>query len=109
MYYGLYILLVNCLGGTLAYASHCMLDISDNNRPIAGFINICPSVRYFDVSWHCISTTVVDSYSKWEVHINACTNVFEVSFIISINDLTQLIKRWLIVTGGFCCSIIVTS
>ena len=38
-----------CSGGTLAYASHCMLDSSDNNRPIAGFINICPSVRYYVV------------------------------------------------------------
>ena len=36
--------LVSCFSGALAYASYCMLDISDNNRPVAGHINICPSV-----------------------------------------------------------------
>ena len=46
MYVYLYIV---CFGGILAYASHCMLDSSDYNRPVAGYINICPSVRYFDV------------------------------------------------------------
>jgi len=37
-------LLGTCNRGTLAYASHCMLDMSDNYRPVAGYINICPSV-----------------------------------------------------------------
>jgi len=40
----IYILIDDCSGGTLAYASTCMLDSSDNNRPVAGYINICPSV-----------------------------------------------------------------
>ena len=44
----MYLILAGCSGGTLAYASYCMLDISDNNRPIAGHINICPSVRYYN-------------------------------------------------------------
>ena len=38
-------ILADCAGGTLAYASACMLDVNDNNRPVAGYINICPSVR----------------------------------------------------------------
>ena len=50
--YIIYLLLGHCSGGTLAYASHCMLDSSDNNRPIAGFINICPSVRFYMVFYH---------------------------------------------------------
>ena len=62
MYVATCILLGNCRSSTLAYASYCMLDIGDNNRPIAGYINICPSVRYFDVSWYCISTNAVDAY-----------------------------------------------
>lgn len=33
----------DCAGGTLAYASACMLDVNDNNRPVAGYINVCPS------------------------------------------------------------------
>ncbi|XP_065915873.1 leishmanolysin-like peptidase isoform X1 [Dysidea avara] len=32
----------NCDEGTLAYASHCMIDTSGNNRPVAGYINVCP-------------------------------------------------------------------
>ena len=38
------VLLANCDEGTLAYASHCMIDTSSNNRPVAGYINICPLV-----------------------------------------------------------------
>ena len=37
-----YILTEYCGGGTLAYASSCFLD-ADNNRPLAGFTNICPT------------------------------------------------------------------
>ena len=36
----------SCSGGTLAYASHCMLDMGDNYRPVAGYTNICPSVSW---------------------------------------------------------------
>jgi len=36
---------VDCDEGTLAYASHCMIDISGKNRPVAGYINLCPLVR----------------------------------------------------------------
>ena len=32
-------------GGAIAHASFCMLDMNDNNRPVAGHINICPQVR----------------------------------------------------------------
>ena len=39
------VLLANCDEGTLAYASHCMIDTSGNNRPVAGYINVCPLVR----------------------------------------------------------------
>ena len=39
--------LVDCSSSTLAYASYCMLDISDNSRPVAGYINICPLVRFY--------------------------------------------------------------
>ena len=35
-----------CYLGTLAYASHCMLDVSDN-RPVAGYITICLAVRCY--------------------------------------------------------------
>ena len=41
----MYTITANCNRGALAYASQCMLDVSDNNRPVAGYINICPSVR----------------------------------------------------------------
>ena len=34
-----------CVEDVLAFASHCVMDKSDNNRPVAGFINICPLVR----------------------------------------------------------------
>ena len=37
---------VGCSGSTLAFASHCVLDSSDNNRPVVGFMNICPLVSY---------------------------------------------------------------
>ena len=36
---------VDCDEGTLAYASHCMIDVSGKNRPVAGHINLCPLVR----------------------------------------------------------------
>ena len=49
--------IVNCFGGTLAYASNCMLDISDNNRPVAGYINICPSVSIL-----CKTKNIMISY-----------------------------------------------
>jgi len=28
----------------MAHASHCVLDSSDHNRPVVGYVNICPSV-----------------------------------------------------------------
>ena len=35
----------HCIGTKiLAYASHCKLDTSNNNRPIAGQIHLCPSL-----------------------------------------------------------------
>ena len=37
------ILIENCDGGTLAYASFCFVD-DVNYRPLAGFTNICPQV-----------------------------------------------------------------
>ncbi|XP_065916685.1 uncharacterized protein [Dysidea avara] len=33
-----------CRAGSLAHASYCVLDSSDNNRPVVGHINICPSL-----------------------------------------------------------------
>ena len=39
-----YAILGRC-GRARAYASHCLLDSSDNNRPVMGYINICPAVR----------------------------------------------------------------
>ena len=36
----------HCSTGAFSYASHCMLDMSDNYRPVAGYINICPEVSY---------------------------------------------------------------
>ncbi|XP_065916878.1 uncharacterized protein [Dysidea avara] len=33
----------SCLFGALAHASYCVLDSSDNNRPVVGCINMCPS------------------------------------------------------------------
>ena len=50
-YYHNCIHIVTCSGGTLAYASYCMLDISDNNRPVAGYINICPSVSCYAINY----------------------------------------------------------
>ena len=43
----------SCYLGTLAYASHCMLDVSDNNRPMVGYITMCLSVRYYYYICHC--------------------------------------------------------
>ena len=34
---------VDCLDGTLAYASSCYYD-DVNNRPLVGYTNICPQV-----------------------------------------------------------------
>ena len=39
-----------CSRGPLAYASHCMLDMGDNYRPVAGYTNICPLVSLL---MHC--------------------------------------------------------
>ena len=39
-----YFLLASCTFDSLAHASHCVLDSSDNNRPVVGHINICPTV-----------------------------------------------------------------
>ena len=36
-----------CSDSAIAYASHCALDTSNGNRPIAGVINICPKVRLY--------------------------------------------------------------
>ena len=44
-----YFYIVGCSGSTLAFASHCVLDSSDNNRPVVGFMNICPLVSYLHV------------------------------------------------------------
>ena len=44
IYIHIHISIANCHRGTLAYASTCMVDVSDNNRPVAGYINICPAV-----------------------------------------------------------------
>ena len=38
--------MIACGSDTIAYASHCVLDSSNDNRPIAGVINICPKVSY---------------------------------------------------------------
>ena len=51
-----FILLEFCTGNVLAFASTCMLDVSDNNRPVAGFINICPLVREYI---HTLSTVYI--------------------------------------------------
>ena len=49
----LVLIIGDCSGGTLAYASTCMLDSNDNYRPVAGYINICPSVSYLFKHAHC--------------------------------------------------------
>ena len=36
----------DCEGGTLAYAFACLHD-DNNNRPLAGYTNICPAVCCF--------------------------------------------------------------
>ena len=51
-----------CGAGALAYASTCMVDVSGNGRPVAGYINICPLVR-LQTTIHsivCITYTLLD-------------------------------------------------
>ena len=52
---------VPCWFGILAYASHCVLDISDNNRPVVGYINICPNVSYY-----CVNEDVCNVMGKMQ-------------------------------------------
>ena len=51
------ICVASCVRGSLAHALHCVLDSSDNNRPVAGRINICPSVRYVTVIFYLIQNS----------------------------------------------------
>mmetsp|Transcript_45636 Transcript_45636/g.108641 ORF Transcript_45636/g.108641 Transcript_45636/m.108641 type:complete len:1236 (+) Transcript_45636:58-3765(+) len=44
-------------GGTLAYASHCRQDGLD--RPIAGYINLCPRSSVMSADWHVNVATIV--------------------------------------------------
>ena len=72
----------------MAYASHCMLDMSDNYRPVAGFINICPSVSLLYGTPFVLNVTFIcnrigqNGYSRGPVAILAFMN-YDISKFIN--------------------------
>ena len=80
----MHIFLVACAGDNLVYASACMLDSSDNYRPIAGHIYICSTVS------HCLMLlclTLFYSY-VWDLKFVSLNIHYSDSYSLPVHTYT---------------------